>query len=52
MLLHFAEELMFMYGFDDEITTFLDRTRVHIMPTINPDGFEDSAEGCIGMMGR
>ncbi len=52
MLLHFAEELLYMYEFDDDITRLVDRTRIHILPSMNPDGFEDAVEGCTGLVGR
>lgn len=52
MLLHFAEDLLCKYNFDEDITRFVDRTRVHILPTMNPDGFEDATMGCTGAQGR
>ena len=53
MLLHFAEELLSMYGHDEDITMFLDKTRVHILPTMNPDGFEEAEIlDCDGVVGR
>lgn len=53
MLLHFAEHLLVSYSSNDDVKTFLDSTRIHIMPTLNPDGFERSIEGqCTGLLGR
>ena len=41
------------YGQDSDITWLLDNTRVHVLPTMNPDGFEVSKEGtCQGGLGR
>ena len=33
------------YGRDERVTRIVDTTRVHILPTMNPDGFERSHEG-------
>ncbi|XP_077997404.1 carboxypeptidase D-like [Glandiceps talaboti] len=53
ILLHFAEYLLSNYGVDDDITKFVDNTRIHILPTMNPDGFERSFVGiCQGIIGR
>ncbi|XP_070570378.1 carboxypeptidase D-like [Ptychodera flava] len=53
ILLHFAEHLLSNYGVDDDVTRFLDNTRVHLLPTMNPDGFEVAFEGnCTGVIGR
>lgn len=53
MMLHFAESLLEKYGEDDNVTRLLDNTRIHIMPSMNPDGFEKSVEGqCYGNVGR
>ncbi|KAJ8019444.1 Carboxypeptidase M [Holothuria leucospilota] len=52
-LLHFAEHLLSNYGKDDNVTRLLDNTRIHLMPTMNPDGFEKSHVGeCYGEFGR
>ncbi|XP_071487698.1 carboxypeptidase D-like [Diadema antillarum] len=42
MLLHFADFLLLNYGQDIEVTQFLDTTRLHILVSMNPDGFEDA----------
>lgn len=53
LLLHLAEHLLSNYGTDPYITYLLDNTRIHLMPSMNPDGFEDSREGeCVGSGGR
>ena len=33
------------YGRDERVTRIVDTTRVHILPTMNPDGFKRSHEG-------
>uniref|UniRef100_A0A8C3XA94 Carboxypeptidase M n=1 Tax=Cyanoderma ruficeps TaxID=181631 RepID=A0A8C3XA94_9PASS len=40
ILLHLIDFLVTSYGRDPVITRLLNNTRVHIMPTMNPDGFE------------
>jgi carboxypeptidase D len=45
------------YGKNDTITKFLDSTQIHIMPSMNPDGFETTVEKspegtCGGVVGR
>ena len=45
MLLLLIQHLLEGYGLDDRITTLVDSTRIHIMPTMNPDGFEIAHEG-------
>jgi carboxypeptidase D len=45
MLLLLIKTLCEGYGRDERITRIVDSTRVHILPTMNPDGFERSHEG-------
>ena len=45
MLLLLIKHLLEGYGVDQRITRLVDSTRIHIMPTMNPDGFEMSMEG-------
>ncbi|KAM9230466.1 carboxypeptidase M isoform 1-T1 [Dugong dugon] len=40
LLLHLIEHLVTNDGKDPEITNLIDGTRIHIMPSMNPDGFE------------
>lgn len=40
MLLHLIDFLVTSYRRDPVITRLLNNTRIHIMPTMNPDGFE------------
>ncbi|XP_078424028.1 carboxypeptidase M-like [Cetorhinus maximus] len=40
MLLHLIEHLVEMYEKDATITRLINNARIHIMPSMNPDGFE------------
>uniref|UniRef100_A0A914W539 Peptidase M14 carboxypeptidase A domain-containing protein n=1 Tax=Plectus sambesii TaxID=2011161 RepID=A0A914W539_9BILA len=40
LLIMLAEYLLEAYGEDEAVTELLDSARVHIMPSMNPDGFE------------
>nr|KAF6452057.1 carboxypeptidase M [Molossus molossus] len=40
LLLHLIDYLVTNDGKDPEITNLINSTRIHIMPTMNPDGFE------------
>lgn len=45
--------LLTNYGVDSKVTQLLQMTRVHIMPTMNPDGFSIAKPGdCFGVDGR
>ncbi|XP_011309031.1 carboxypeptidase M isoform X2 [Fopius arisanus] len=53
LMLHLIHLLVTKYGSDPYITWLLDNTRIHILPSMNPDGFEVSKEGfCEGSQGR
>lgn len=45
LLLHLLVHLVNSYSSDEEVKFLLDNTRVHLMPSMNPDGFEKSKEG-------
>ena len=45
MLLILIKYLCEGYGRNERVTNIVDSTRIHILPTMNPDGFEMSHEG-------
>lgn len=45
LLLYLIKYLCERYGIDDRVTKLLKTTRIHILPTLNPDGYEMSTEG-------
>ncbi|KAL3271051.1 hypothetical protein HHI36_021551 [Cryptolaemus montrouzieri] len=45
LLLLLIKYLCERYGTDDRITQLLDTTRIHLLPSMNPDGYEISKEG-------
>ena len=52
-LLHLVEYLCTKYGNDPEVTRLVDSTRIHIFPTMNPDGYTRAHEGDkYGVRGR
>ena len=53
MLLVLVKYLCEGYGRDERVTRIVDSTRIHILPTMNPDGFEMANEGdAQGIKGR
>jgi len=40
MLINFIELLVFEYGRDTQLTNLIDSTRIFIIPSMNPDGYE------------
>lgn len=44
LLLNLAVHLASKYGRDNRITRLLDSTRIHLMPSMNPDGYESAKE--------
>ena len=45
VLLLLCQYLLEGYGDNPRITNLINSTRIHILPTMNPDGFEVSKEG-------
>ena len=45
LLLMLAEYLCQNYEVDSKITRLIRTTKIHILPSLNPDGFERSKEG-------
>ncbi|XP_078407394.1 carboxypeptidase M-like [Cetorhinus maximus] len=53
ILLHLIDYLVTSYGHDKNITRLIGSVRIHILPSMNPDGFEKSTVGkCTGTRGR
>lgn len=53
LMLHLIHHLVTNYANDPYIRWLLDNTRIHILPSMNPDGFEVAKEGtCDGGQGR
>ncbi|VEN50933.1 unnamed protein product [Callosobruchus maculatus] len=53
ILLHLIEYLLENYNKNETITWLLNHTRLHILPSLNPDGFAEAIEGlCRGNGGR
>ncbi|XP_033644995.1 carboxypeptidase D-like isoform X1 [Asterias rubens] len=54
-LLHCIEYLLVSYeAMDSEVMNLMDNTRIHILPSMNPDGLEMATEtdSCLGSIGR
>lgn len=47
ILLRLAYYLCLQYNVDKDITWLIDNTRIHIMPTMNPDGYERAFESIL-----
>ncbi|KAH1018084.1 hypothetical protein HUJ05_005906 [Dendroctonus ponderosae] len=45
LLLYLIKYMCERYGTDARITSLLDTTRIHLMPSMNPDGYEMAQEG-------
>ncbi|KAJ8880044.1 hypothetical protein PR048_020666 [Dryococelus australis] len=53
LMLHLIHYLVTSYNTDSYIKWLLDNTRIHILPSMNPDGFEVARESqCDGGQGR
>lgn len=53
ILLHLISYLLNNESNDESVDYILQNTRVHILPTMNPDGFENSKQGdCNSVNGK
>ncbi|EDV26070.1 uncharacterized protein TRIADDRAFT_55803 [Trichoplax adhaerens] len=53
LILHLSRYLCKNYEKDAEIRRFIDNTRIHLLPSMNPDGYERAIEGdAQGVRGR
>ena len=52
-LLYLIQYMLDNYGQDEHITGIIESTRIHIMPSMNPDGYSKAKEGDVqGVYGR
>lgn len=52
LLLHLIDHLARGYHSDPMVMRLLDSARIHILPSMNPDGFEASTRDCMFSQGR
>ncbi|KAL3269149.1 hypothetical protein HHI36_008229 [Cryptolaemus montrouzieri] len=53
VLLHYMEYLRDNYNKDEKVRCLLDNTKIHLLPSMNPDGFEVAPRGvCSRELGR
>lgn len=45
LLLSLLDYLCLNYGDDPEVTWLVNETQIHILPSMNPDGYEVAREG-------
>ncbi|KAL3990137.1 Zinc carboxypeptidase family protein [Acanthocheilonema viteae] len=50
LLLCLADILLINYGKNEVLTRLVDRTRIHLLPTMNPDGFTEAIPGSYGWL--
>jgi len=48
LLVHLAKVLVMGYNFDSRIQQIMDKTEIHIVPSMNPDGWRRAEEGDCG----
>ncbi|CAM9875048.1 unnamed protein product [Lampetra fluviatilis] len=53
LLLFLLDALVEGYGHEEEVTRLVDTVRIHLLPSLNPDGFASSMNGdCDSIIGR
>ncbi|XP_049517657.1 carboxypeptidase M-like [Dermacentor silvarum] len=53
LMVYLISHLLIQYNVDPHVRHLVDNTRIHIMPSMNPDGFAVAKEGiCDGVTGR
>uniref|UniRef100_A0A1I7VPP7 Peptidase_M14 domain-containing protein n=2 Tax=Loa loa TaxID=7209 RepID=A0A1I7VPP7_LOALO len=50
LLLCLADVLVVNYGKNEMLTRLVNRTRIHLLPTMNPDGFTEAIPGTYGWL--
>ncbi|XP_063368930.1 carboxypeptidase D-like [Cydia amplana] len=52
LMVFLAKYLVLNYGKSDRVTKLVNNTEIHLMPSLNPDGFESSVEGSCDSIGN